>query len=399
MISFEVRCWRWRGAGLTHREPLVDENDFERFVATVAQLLQPSRDVMWVLCGRTDSNVPKLKKILAKFLLRFEVFHFCYNTKQMQTYGYWKRQRGIANSKSLEPVLCVFRGKMPKNMPKQRKYVDANTLLFNQVVRNVPVLNPKHYAYVSREVREKSLLSMVGVPHTEDVEELAKQTRDDEDDTLAVSATAASEGPDERQKTLQAISGKKRKLYRQISGTQVPWFPHDNDIDLLKELCWEAARPRWVLHGTPAGGAGIHGCFEMGCSVVALCYDDHHRIHLQNFWVQRAVEAMASGTTLVFKEEALQKMGRRCISPAASAKLLRVSAALRSVSLLLQHDANVPVRVLEEAKGHREFRSQPDYRRSFGRAVTSPNPSGKSTGPSRPERRKTGTRSVNSATS
>ena len=307
VISFEVRCWRWRGAGLTHREPLVDETDFERFVATVAQLLQPSRDVMWVLCGRTDSNVPKLKKILAKFLLRFEVFHFCYNTKQMQTYGYWKRQRGIANSKSLEPVLCVFRGKMPKNMPKQRKYVDANTLLFNQVVRNVPVLNPKHYAYVSREVREKSLLSMVGVPHTEDVEELAKQTRDDEDDTLAVSATAASEGPDERQKTLQAISGKKRKLYRQMSGTQVPWFPHDNDIDLLKELCWEAGNPRWVFHGTPAGGAGIHGCFEMGCSVVALCYDEHHRIHLQNFLLQRAVEAMASGTTLVFKEEALQR--------------------------------------------------------------------------------------------
>ena len=57
---------------------------------------------------------------------------------------------------------------------------------------------------------------------------------------------------------------------RQLTGTEVPWFPHDNDIELLKELVHEAGRHRWVYFGTPAGGAGIHGCIEMGCSVLAL---------------------------------------------------------------------------------------------------------------------------------
>ena len=42
------------------------------------------------------------------------------------------------------------------------------------------------------------------------------------------------------------------------------WFTHDNHPDLLKELVWEAGNPCWVLHGTPASGAGVLGCLEMG---------------------------------------------------------------------------------------------------------------------------------------
>ena len=36
---------------------------------------------------------------------------------------------------------------------------------------------------------------------------------------------------------------KRRKLYRQATGSEVPWFPHDNDSELFKELCHEAGRP------------------------------------------------------------------------------------------------------------------------------------------------------------
>ena len=107
-------------------------------------------------------------------------------------------------------------------------------------------------------------------------------------------------------KAVRAARKKNRKLYKHISGTDVPWFPHDNAIDLLKELWWEAGRPRWVFHGTPAGGAGVHGCLEAGCSVVAVCFNEHHRTHLATFLSERAVEAMVSGATMVFKDEALQ---------------------------------------------------------------------------------------------
>ena len=58
--------------------------------------------------------------------------------------------------------------------------------------------------------------------------------------------------------------------------------------------------------GTPAGGAGLHGCLEMGASVVALCSDDHHKKNLNLCMLQRAVESMVSATSVVFKEESLR---------------------------------------------------------------------------------------------
>ena len=70
--------------------------------------------------------------------------------------------------KTLEQCFCIYKGKMPKTMPKNRMYVDNGSPLFNQVVRNVPVLAPKHQALVTRDVREQSLNSMTGIPHNED---------------------------------------------------------------------------------------------------------------------------------------------------------------------------------------------------------------------------------------
>ena len=190
-------------------------------------------------------------------------------------------------------------------MPKTRQHVDWNSPLFNQVMRNVPVLPPKLQAYVSRTVRDTSLQSMTGVPHDEDEGEKSKLQQIEEDERTGP-VQLDQQGTEADDKAFVHTNIKKRKLYRQITGTEVPWFPHDNSPDLLKEFCWEAGNPRWVFHGTPAGGAGMHGCFEMGCSVVALCYDEHHREHLNQFLLQRAVEAMVAGTTMVFKDDILQ---------------------------------------------------------------------------------------------
>ena len=39
---------------------------------------------------------------------------------------------------------------------------------------------------------------------------------------------------------------------------------------------------------------------------MALCYDDHHRKLLETFLLQRAVEGMVSGMSMVFKDTVLQ---------------------------------------------------------------------------------------------
>ena len=126
-------------------------------------------------------------------------------------------------------------------------------------------------------------------------------------------------GGKEEQARLKSVI-KKRMLYKQVEGTKAPWFPHDNDPELLRELIHEAGTPRWVFHGTPASGAGVHGCMEASCSVVLLCFDEHHRTELRKAMVQRSVEHMVAGTTMVFKDADLQQRGADLhLSKAASA--------------------------------------------------------------------------------
>ena len=173
----------------------------------------------------------------------------------------------------------------------------------------MPVLAPTQQAFVSKAVRQTSLNSMVGVPHDMDAEEHAQMTllqQGGVDGTGLNQPDAVADEKAAADKAVRAARKKNRKLYKHISGTDAPWFPHDNAIDLLRELCWEAGRPRWVFHGTPAGGAGVHGCLEAGCSVVALCYDEHHRARLTTFLSERFVESMVNGATMVFKDDALQ---------------------------------------------------------------------------------------------
>ena len=108
------------------------------------------RDVLWVLCDRAQSNLDRM-------------FYLCYNTKQMMQFGHFKRQKGIASSRSHELLFLCYKGRLPKHVAKTTVHVDGGSPVFNEVVRNVPVLPQKSHAWVSREVRETSLKAMVGV--------------------------------------------------------------------------------------------------------------------------------------------------------------------------------------------------------------------------------------------
>ena len=188
----------------------------------------------------------------------------------------------------------------PITLPKKREYVDHGSAMFVSVVRNVPVLAPKHQSMVSREAREQSVAGMIGTPHEDDDAEKAKLQREaaepGQEETLV----------DEKADRNLVVSCIRRRKMHKHNDTMLPWFPHDNDMELLKELAHESGRPRWVIFGTPAGGAGIHGCLEMGLSVVALCSDDHHRDVLNRCMLERAVEAMVSQTTVVFRDDSLR---------------------------------------------------------------------------------------------
>ena len=112
--------------------------------------------------------MPEIRKLLQEAKLNSEMFFFCYNTKQMKQYGHFKRERGLANSKSIEPVFLCWKGLVPRCVAKHRVYVDAGSTTFHQIMKSVPILPPKQQAYVSSDVRDKSLATMIGVASTED---------------------------------------------------------------------------------------------------------------------------------------------------------------------------------------------------------------------------------------
>ena len=297
-------CDIYEGEALTQREPALDENKFKAFLNIYNSIMKMNGDICWIMAGRCDSNVDIIKKAIALYNWKFKVFSLVYDSKLLQKW-YWRRMRGLANSKNLERLLFCWKGRLPTNLPKHRQYLDAGSPLYCEVMLKVPVVAPKDLAFVSKEVRDASLATMSGIP---------VNMAGDPDDQGAASASAdatglevasASTGGD-TQALLQHV--KKRRLYRQATGTEVVWFPHDNSPLVLKELLHESGtgeqQPRWVLHGTPASSSGVLGLLEMGASVVGLCEDTHH---LKNFMLhlrEKCVESLLGGSA-VFNDAAL----------------------------------------------------------------------------------------------
>ena len=279
---------------LVQREPLVDMSKFTAFCEVANGVLKHDRDFVWILAGRSDANADKIRKKVAEFGWRDKAVHLVYDWKKFQKW-YVKKMRGMANSKSYEKAILCWKGKFPSGLPRDRQYVDAGSALYVDTMVKVPVLHPKDLTYVDASVLAESLKTMCGLSEPDEV--LPEEPEEALPKVEPVADSAASMRLQEHVK--------KRRLYRTATDESVVWFPHDNHPDLLKELVWESGSPRWVLHGTPASGAGIIGCFDTGVSVIALCENAHHHKHLDNALRERAVEAMLAGSR-IFKDEALQ---------------------------------------------------------------------------------------------
>ena len=274
---------------LVQREPLLDMPKFTAF-CDVANGLLKSGDVVWILCGKSDASVQKIRKKVVEIGWKCKSVHLIYDWKCVQKF-YVKYMRGMANSKTYEQAILCWKGRFPAGLPKDRAYVDAGSHLYVDTMTRVPVLHPKDLAFVEAPVLNESLRTMCGLAEEPPPDEPAES-----DEKVADSAA--------QMRPLQDHV-KKRRLYRATTDSVCAWFPHDNHPDLLKELVWESGTPRWVLYGTPASGAGVLGCLEMGVSVITLCEDAHHLDHFMKALKQRAVEAMLAGSR-IFKDDVLK---------------------------------------------------------------------------------------------
>ena len=132
-----------RKAGHEHatvREPLIDMIKFSAFCAIVHSLLKAGQgDVVWILAGKTDSNMQKIRKKITELGWKFKAIHLIYDWRNQQKW-YFKKMRGMANSKTYEKALLCWKGKFPTGLPKDRQYVDAGSALYCDTMLKVPVL-------------------------------------------------------------------------------------------------------------------------------------------------------------------------------------------------------------------------------------------------------------------
>ena len=78
-----------------------------------------------------------------------------------------------------------------------------------------------------------------------------------------------------------------------------PIFALDNDPKLAAEIAWESGAPRWVFHGTPAGGLGLSGFLSQGLVAVVLVAGPKHAAFLQRWTVLRIGEGMLDRTSVL----------------------------------------------------------------------------------------------------
>ena len=304
----------------------VPKRSREAFLDLIDGIMKPGEDFCWIMCGRHETNYEKIKVMIGKLRWKTKCFHLVYDSRLLQKW-YWKRMRGLANSKSVEKMLLCWKGRLPDGLPKSRQYVDKETPLYTEVMLKVPVVAPKDLTFVGKEVREASLRTMGGIVAPDDEQQdglgAASALEDKGADAAPGAASVPVDSADLGGSTTFARHVKRRRLYRQTTGTDVAWFPHDNAADLLKELVWECGgeKVRWVLHGTPASGAGVVGALEMGASVVCLCEDTHHKTGFEQALQQRCVEVMLAGSR-VFKDLDLQaRAAKLCPPPQGRTKI------------------------------------------------------------------------------
>ncbi len=297
-------CDIYEGELLTQREPAADEADLQLFCETMHNIMKPGVDVCWIMGGRHESNTKIIKDAISKKGWKSKEFLMVHDYKGMQRH-YWRRQRGLANSRTAEKLFICWRGQLPKNLPTERWYVDHGSPLYVEVMSKVPVVSPKDLAFVAKSVRETSLKRMIAAPVEVEQPATSEQPAGQPDDALA--------GPS-GQELLQQV--KRRRLYRQTTGTEVAWFPHDNPVQLVKELVWEAGGNlvKWVFYGTPAAGNGVLGALEMGCSAICLCEDAHHQEHFLKALTQKAVGNFLTGASKVFGDADLRARAAKCIA-------------------------------------------------------------------------------------
>ena len=259
------------------RVPSFVLQDFQVWAKTFDAIMKPGVDVAWVFSGKSRANEQVIEAELQRLKWEFKEVRLVYDPQLMKSL-YWKIERGVANSASSELLFLCWKGQFPKSMSSHRLYVDAGTPLYLDVMTQVPVGTKEELSTIDAQTYEELAAILGARPGPRS---LLEQEAADNDEN----SSAEDDSP---KKHRYPKRNQGRSLIRKPSTDEVPFFPLDNSPKLMQELAHESGPGlKWVFHGTPAGGCGLHGFLLTGLVVVAVVSCPEHEKALKKLVTER----------------------------------------------------------------------------------------------------------------
>jgi len=189
------------------------------------------QDCVWVLCGRQNgiSDVLQIIEVCKKLKWDATVIIGNYVISMLRGF-YWVRERGFANKSASEPLVFLWKGKVPAKMPKTRMYTDIGSATALKTISKMAIVQEHELSMVEKIEHDE----MVKVLLSNQASLVAQEPKDDNSQVI---------GKNKRKYTQRG-----RGLLRTPSKSEVPLFPFDAHWTVAKELYHEAG-------GTVAGGA------------------------------------------------------------------------------------------------------------------------------------------------
>ena len=182
-----------------------------------------------MLCGRHNGiqDVLQILEVARKVKWDAKIIIGNYVIAMLRGF-YWAKERGFANKSVSEPLVFLWKGKVPPKMPKTRMYTDVGSATAVKTINKMSIVQEHELSMVEKTDHDE----MIKVLESNQAVLEAQEPKDDNSQVIARPKRATQRG---------------RGLMRTPSKSELPLFPFDAHWNVAKELYHEAS-------GTTKGG-------------------------------------------------------------------------------------------------------------------------------------------------
>ena len=132
-----------------------------------------------MLCGRHNgiSDVLQIIEVTKKFKWDAKIIIGNYVISMLRGF-YWTKERGFANKSASEPLVFLWKGKVPPKMPKTRMYTDVGSATALKTISKMSIVQEHELSMVEKKEHDE----MIKVLLSNQVALVAQEPKDEPKD-------------------------------------------------------------------------------------------------------------------------------------------------------------------------------------------------------------------------